>query len=85
MTLIVIGLCSLGILFAKVTTDPIELWSSPSSRSRQEKDFFDQKFGSFYRVSQIIIKPNLSSGLGPFDYVNLFGETSTFSSIFHKE
>lgn len=41
----------------EVTTDPVELWASPNSRSRREKDFFDSKFGPFYRTAQVFIKP----------------------------
>ena len=42
-----------GLLFARVTTDPIELWSAPQSRSRAEKDFYDETFEPFYRVEQV--------------------------------
>ena len=53
---------STGILWLDVTTDPIELWASPESRSRVEKDFFDRTFRPFYRTEQIIIKAkNLES------------------------
>ena len=53
---------STGIKWLDVTTDPIELWASPTSRSRIEKDFFDKPFRPFYRTEQIIIKAkNLSS------------------------
>lgn len=41
----------------EVTTDPVELWASPNSRSRREKDYFDSKFGPFYRTAQVFIKP----------------------------
>lgn len=45
----------------KVTTDPVELWASPISRSRVEKEYFDSHFEPFYRTEQIIIKAvNLS-------------------------
>ena len=47
---------STGIMWLEVTTDPIELWASPSSRSRIEKDFFDETFRPFYRTEQLIIK-----------------------------
>ena len=50
-----IGLAT-GINWLEVTTDPIELWASPDSRSRIEKDFFDENFRPFYRTEQIIIK-----------------------------
>jgi hypothetical protein len=42
-----------GMMYLKVTTDPIELWASPASRSRVEKDFFDSNFRPFYRTSQV--------------------------------
>ncbi|XP_074041077.1 NPC intracellular cholesterol transporter 1 isoform X2 [Leptinotarsa decemlineata] len=51
----VIGL-SHGMKYLKVTTDPVELWSSPVSRSRIEKEFFDSHFEPFYRTEQLIIK-----------------------------
>ena len=44
-----------GARWLKVETDPIELWAAPESRSRVEKDFYDEVFRPFYRTSQIII------------------------------
>lgn len=35
---------SLGIIFFKVTTDPVELWSAADSRARREKNYFDDNF-----------------------------------------
>ena len=40
VTLILIG----GIARIKVTTDPVELWSAPNSRAREERDYFDKNF-----------------------------------------
>lgn len=53
---LVVGL-SVGVFFMKITTDPVELWAAPHSRSRAEKDYFDNKFGPFYRTAQVFIKP----------------------------
>lgn len=39
-----------------VTTNPVEIWASPNSRSRIEKDMFESKFPPFYRTEQIFIK-----------------------------
>lgn len=50
-----------GITELKMTTNPVELWAAPNSRSRIEKDIFDSNFGPFYRIEQIIIKSKLSS------------------------
>ncbi|XP_055296529.1 NPC intracellular cholesterol transporter 1 homolog 1b [Sitodiplosis mosellana] len=54
---IIIIKLSVGIVFIEITTDPVELWAAPHSRSRQEKDFYDNAFGPFYRTAQVFIKP----------------------------
>ncbi|XP_018568156.1 Niemann-Pick C1 protein isoform X3 [Anoplophora glabripennis] len=56
-----LGLCVFvglghGIKYLNITTDPVELWAAPSSRSRVEKDYYDSHFEPFYRNEQIIIK-----------------------------
>jgi Niemann-Pick C1 protein len=43
--IIIAGGLSAGITMFKVTTNPVELWSSKSSRARTEKDYFDSHFG----------------------------------------
>uniref|UniRef100_A0A0N4ZPH1 SSD domain-containing protein n=1 Tax=Parastrongyloides trichosuri TaxID=131310 RepID=A0A0N4ZPH1_PARTI len=50
-------ICSSGLLMVRFTTDPVELWSYPHSKARQQKDFFDNNFGPFYRTEQIIAYP----------------------------
>ena len=53
-----------GIKYMHLTTDPVELWASPSSRARIERNYFDSHFEPFYRNEQIIISsiglPNVS-------------------------
>ena len=44
-----------GLTQFDVQSNPLELWSSPKAQGRQEKKFFDENFGPFYRVQQIII------------------------------
>lgn len=45
-----------GILFnLNLTSDPVELWSSPESRSRIELNYYNSRFGPFYRASQIFL------------------------------
>jgi len=56
-----LGLCVIvglghGIKYIKVTTDPVELWASPHSRSRVEREYFDSHFEPFYRTEQVIIR-----------------------------
>lgn len=46
-----------GIQYLVIVTDPVELWAAPNSPSRKDKDYFDSRFGPFYRTNQIFIKP----------------------------
>ncbi|VDL70277.1 unnamed protein product [Nippostrongylus brasiliensis] len=46
-----------GNVFLKFTNDPLEMWTSAHSLARQEKRIFEQSFGPFYRVEQIIMYP----------------------------
>ncbi|XP_068081512.1 NPC intracellular cholesterol transporter 1 homolog 1b isoform X2 [Anabrus simplex] len=39
-----------------ITTEPVEIWASPNSQSRLEKDYFDSRFSPFYRTEQIFFK-----------------------------
>lgn len=81
----VAAICGGGFKFLDVTTDPVELWSSPSSRARVEKDYFDEHFGKFYRVEQLIILPDNQS---TFDHEDpaLSGTvtTITWGPVFRK-
>lgn len=43
-----------GVTKLIVTTDPVELWASSSSRSRMEREFFDKEFEPFYRIEQVM-------------------------------
>ena len=76
LALILLVACCLGLLFFEVTTDPVELWSSPSSRARREKEYFDQHFGPFYRTSQIIITAPNSSDFS-------FPDSQNYKTIYH--
>jgi len=44
-SVVVCGVLSVGIVMFDVVTDPVELWSSPNSRARIEKNYFDDNFG----------------------------------------
>lgn len=70
-----------GIKYMQVTTDPVELWASPHSRSRVEKEYFDKHFEPFYRNEQIIITsvglPNIvhNTSNGPIVFGPVFNDT----------
>ena len=84
VTLLVVGGCCVGLKFFEVTTDPVELWSAPSSRARKEKDYFDSHFGPFYRTSQIIITAPHSPGFTFNDSQNYLVQYH-FSGMFQQD
>ena len=42
-------------LFLDITTDPVALWSSPSSATYQQLQFYNDHFMPFYRVEQVFV------------------------------
>ncbi|XP_068629200.1 NPC intracellular cholesterol transporter 1 homolog 1b-like [Battus philenor] len=57
-----------GVVNLNLTSKPIELWSAPDSRSRTELNYFNSRFGPFYRAAQVYLK---FSGLEPFTEGNV--------------
>ncbi|KAN0030141.1 hypothetical protein ACTA71_009902 [Dictyostelium dimigraforme] len=47
----------IGIIKLQIEQDPVKLWVAPDSRAALDKTYFDNNFGPFYRVEQIIITP----------------------------
>lgn len=78
-SVVFVSACSAGLVYMQITTNPVELWSSPSSRARLEKDYFDQHFGPFFRTEQLIITTPLTEQI-VFDSTT--GPDITFSPIF---
>ncbi|XP_076168069.1 Niemann-Pick type C-1a isoform X2 [Ptiloglossa arizonensis] len=70
-----------GIKYIHVTTDPVELWAAPQSRSRVEREYFDKHFEPFYRNEQIIITsvglPNIihNTSNGPITFGPVFNSS----------
>lgn len=69
-SLILVAASSSGLFYMRITTDPVELWSSPASQARQEKSYFDSQFGPFFRTAQLIITTPVDE---PFMYSPYFG------------
>ncbi|XP_062548070.1 NPC intracellular cholesterol transporter 1 isoform X4 [Armigeres subalbatus] len=70
-----------GIKFLHITTNPVELWASPNSRSRVEREYFDSHFQPFYRIEQLIIKAeNLSNVIH-----NTSNGVIEFGPVFNKQ
>jgi len=65
-SVIVVGLLSLGWIRFAVETDPVKLWVAPESDAAQEKHFFDNNFGPFFRAEQaFLVNDTNPSGAGP--------------------
>ncbi|KAF9419459.1 hypothetical protein HW555_003959 [Spodoptera exigua] len=85
-----VGLCVVvglghGISYMRVTTNPVELWAAPNSRSRMEREYFDSHFEPFYRNEMLIIT---SKGLPKIEHSTPNGDISfgpVFNSTFLKD
>eukprot|EP00743_Colponemidia_sp_Colp-15_P001911 GILK01002081.1.p1 GENE.GILK01002081.1~~GILK01002081.1.p1 ORF type:complete len:1013 (+),score=204.17 GILK01002081.1:56-3040(+) len=60
--------CSFGIFKLSLQSDPQKLWVPPTSRSANEQNYFNDRFGSFFRISQVILTARNSSQ--PKDIIN---------------
>ena len=59
--LVLTVVCAVGLLKARLESDPIALWVSPSSAVLRDKEYFDSTFGPFYRTEQLIFTPATTS------------------------
>ncbi|KAF2729726.1 multidrug efflux transporter AcrB transmembrane domain-containing protein [Polyplosphaeria fusca] len=64
-SILVVILMSLGWLRFQVETDPVRLWVAPDSAAAQEKAFFDEKFGPFFRAEQMFLVNDTGAAPGP--------------------
>ena len=55
ISVLLVGLLSLGWLRFAIETDPVRLWVAPDSAAAQEKIFFDNSFGPFFRTEQVFL------------------------------
>ncbi|RDL36510.1 Multidrug efflux transporter AcrB transmembrane-containing protein [Venustampulla echinocandica] len=66
ISILFVGILSLGWLRFEIETNPARLWVSPTSAAAQEKAFFDKNFGPFYRTEQVfLINDTNPEGPGP--------------------
>lgn len=82
---LVVVILSLGVPKIILTTDPIQLWSTEGSKVRQEKDFFDENFGAFYRTEQVILKLQPELEKNTQSYTSFNGVPFNFSAILDQE
>ncbi|XP_066912846.1 NPC intracellular cholesterol transporter 1-like [Clytia hemisphaerica] len=84
VSLFFILVCSLGLLKFTVITNPVELWSSPTTQARMEKSYYDEKFTPFYRTEQVIITSTVKNNTEEF-YPYQVSSPTNFSGIMTKE
>ncbi|XP_076020863.1 NPC1-like intracellular cholesterol transporter 1 [Genypterus blacodes] len=82
VTAIVVAGFASGLRFIELTTDPVDLWSAPNSRARQEKDFHDTYFDPFFRTNQLILT---APGRKGHIYDSLLFGKQNFSGLISKD
>ncbi|KAF4635304.1 hypothetical protein G7Y89_g2792 [Cudoniella acicularis] len=66
VSVLFVGILSLGWIKFDIETNPARLWVSPTSAAAQEKAFFDENFGPFYRTEQVFLVNDVNpAGNGP--------------------
>jgi Niemann-Pick C1 protein len=85
VSVVICGVLSFGLFFFTVTTDPVQLWSAPTSRARLEKNYYDENFHPFYRTEQILVKAKPFVQGFNITPEGTEGVVWTFSSAFNKD
>jgi len=86
--IIICTIGSIGIIQYSMISDPVELWSSPTSQARQERNYFNEHFKPFYRVEQLIFTadgPNWPKDPGYIFPDGTIGEFEIGPAINNKE
>ncbi|KAH8684571.1 patched sphingolipid transporter-like protein [Tricladium varicosporioides] len=66
VSVVLVGIFSLGWMKFDIETNPARLWVSPTSAAAEEKAFFDDNFGPFYRTEQVfLVNDTYATGSGP--------------------
>ncbi len=68
--LLLLAICLAGLTRFRLQTDPQHLWVAPSSQAAQEKASYEESFGPFYRVEQLILSTTPGSAS---DYISASG------------
>lgn len=79
----------IGLCWWKVTTDPVDLWVSPTSKARLDMEYFNEHFWKFYRIQQVVIAP-LDQEIFHKEHTGLSGnavdkKTETFGPAFKQD
>eukprot|EP00762_Andalucia_godoyi_P004709 ANDGO_03620.mRNA.1 Niemann-Pick type C-related protein 1 len=73
--LLIVGIFAVGIGQLVFLTKPEDLWVPPGSKVSNDKNYFDNTFGAFYRVNQFIIhSPSNASLQGDVITAKILGD-----------
>ncbi|KAL5248779.1 hypothetical protein ACHWQZ_G017834 [Mnemiopsis leidyi] len=70
--------CCIGLIYFRITYDPVELWTTPTSQSRINKEYFEETFGTPYRAAQLIFSEKIPG-------TSFESNGKNYSSIFRAE
>jgi len=52
----IFGICTLGMMEVVFESDPQALWVDFQGRTYAEQEYFNEKFGTYYRINQLILR-----------------------------
>lgn len=84
VVIVITATLSFGLFFFTVTTDPVKLWSAPTSRARLEKNYYDENFRPFYRTEMILVKAKPFVEGFNISVAQTTGDVWTFGPVFNK-
>ena len=76
--IMILIVCSTGFVNWRITDDPQELWVPPASRANREQDYFQEKFGPFFRINTIWLTP----GVGQDEDADIF-QSGYLEMLYH--
>ncbi|XP_077517894.1 NPC intracellular cholesterol transporter 1-like [Amblyomma americanum] len=85
VSVLAVAICCAGLIFFTIRTNPVELWSAPGSRARLERNQFNEEFGPFYRIEQVVITRNGGQSFPYTLHLKRFNLTVNFGNVFDKE
>ncbi|KAF1745072.1 hypothetical protein MXB_854 [Myxobolus squamalis] len=78
ITIIVVLSCGTLYNFT-ISSDPVEIWSPPNGQFRKHKQYFEENFGPFFRIEQILVRaPKLNQ-----QTIDILGKPVNIGPIFN--
>lgn len=85
ITMLIVVICSFGLWKFTVVTNPVDLWAAPTSKTRIQKNYFDNHFSPFYRVEQVIITSKVERPVEQWEIYQSTDPKRNFSGVVYKD